>query len=162
MHTIRPAITDAVELLQRAETAYDNDNKETWRSLRADAKSVLTEAGLQQIGSGDYRLVYARPDGDRVLKVARNPLGTSENLAAVDNWQQAVRLEVDNRLAELYEHDPNGWWVLQERVTHTAPPSVQPLTHTLRAAGLSITDITIHNVGQRDDGTFVLFDYGGT
>ena len=159
---IHTTVSDAVELLKRAEAKYDAGNKDAWRALRADARTALTEAGLQRIGSGDYRVVYRLPNDDRVLKVAKNPLGTTENLAAADNWQQAVRLQVDEHLAELHEHDPDGWWLLQERVSQTAPPSVQPLKHTLRDAGVSIDEITIHNVGQRTDGSFVLFDYGGS
>jgi len=93
----------AIELFKQAETAYSAGHKHIWRALRSIAREMLTKSGFAHIGSGDYRTVYAIPDAPHVIKIAKNPLGVKENLAAVGNWRQAERLNVDCYLAELPE-----------------------------------------------------------
>ena len=122
---------------------------------------MLTKSGFSHIGSGDYRTVYAIPDAPRVIKIAKNTLGVKENLAAIENWRQAEQLNVDCYLAELHEYSSDGWWILQEHISETAPPTIAPLKDTLTEAGVTIAEVNRHNVGTRN-GSAILLDYGGS
>jgi hypothetical protein len=158
--TIPSAILPAIALFKQSEIAYNADQKDVWRSLRSTARKILTKSGCSRVGSGDYRVVYTLPDSPNVIKIARNPLGIEENLAAVNNWHKAERLNVNSRLAKLVEHEPNGWWILQEHVSETTPSSVATLKYELREAGLVINEVNRDSIGMRN-GSAVLLDYGG-
>ena len=146
-----------------AEEKYGTDNDE-WAAIRNKAKDILEEEGFEYIDTGTYRLVYKTPDGESVIKIAKNmKTGVLENQSSVENWFDAKDAGVTERLATLYEYDDEYRWILQEYVNNTSPDDtrIELLKDDLQQHSVHISEIDHWNTGKRSDGTAVLLDYGG-
>jgi len=155
-------INQSVNLMQKSEKAYKNDNKDKWSNLRTKAKELLKSNGYTYLGAGDYRFVYKLPDENKVLKLYRNSLGKRENKIECENFENAPKEIKENHLAEIYKSDFDGKWLIQEYIPHEcAANEAKELSNKLKDNNYYIAEINAWNVGKDNDGNIVAFDYAG-
>lgn len=156
-------LEEAVQLITvEAEEAYSNNNINQWKEKRSEAKQLLESNGYIYVGSGDYRMVYRYPDKMKVIKIPKFNLGKKENMSEHENWDRAPK-EIKNYLAEIYGYDWSGKWLVQEYLPtdSCSKNEAKQLRKRLRNNNFHIDEIDVWNVGKRNDGTIVAFDYAG-
>jgi mRNA-degrading endonuclease RelE of RelBE toxin-antitoxin system len=156
-------VKKAVQLITvDAEKAYSNDEYDEWSYIRDEAKELLKSNGYTYEGSGDYRMVYSYPNKNKVVKIPKLPIGQKENQSECENWDNAPS-DIKNQLAEIYDADWNGKWLIQEYIPieSCSKSEAKKLSNKLKNNNVYIAEIDVWNVGKRNDGTVVAFDYAG-
>lgn len=111
--------------------------------------------GLVYLGEGQSRAVFARPDGKTVLKLVFSSYGQDANRDEARAWSEAAP-RIRAHLVPVLDADPNGRWLVMERVT-PADPQIRLSPDAERdLLGCGFLDIAFHN--RADDGR--LLDYG--
>ncbi len=153
---------EAVNLIcEKSEEAYRNENKDKWSNLRQEAKELLKSNGYESFDGGTYRYVYKIPNQNKVLKIAKNNMGRKENRAEAENYYNAPK-SVKENLAEIFNDDLKGKWLIQEYIPNDCTPSeAKQLSKKLKDNNFYISEIDVWNVGKTKDGRVVAFDYAG-
>lgn len=142
------------------EVSYEDGEYDTVDQCRAIAKSD----GLEHVASGVGRDVFdvgpefRTADGDYVLKVARNLVGSHENRREIQTWER-IPEAARPFLAPVREHGV-GWLVMPKADVGPSTHQIQRLLSGLGEAGWGCDDANeAHNIGVVD-GHPVVIDYG--
>lgn len=182
MNVSEDIVSEIYELQKKRTSAYSDENDMNPREIKSEIQNLANENGYEKVGSGDYRVVYAKDEF--VVKIAWNRLGRKENEAEFRNWRNIKntpvrRIDGDGKikarryLAEVYEnyYDVGQFgWICMEKVSvgtdNVTTEEAGKLRERFSDAGISIAELKPYNMGRKqheDLGieTVAVFDYGG-
>lgn len=120
-----------------------------------DLRAWGAQKGLEYLGEGESRAVFALPDGKTVVKFVFSYYGADANRDEARAWQEASP-RIRRHLVPVLDVDPEGHWLVMERVT---PADVNARTpHAAVDALLACGFADINNRNLSADGR--LLDYG--
>lgn len=104
------------QLKKLVKTDIGEDYPKTWNI--EDFKKINSFSGrvkyceqhLQRLSSGSSRIVY-KIDDEKVLKLAKNKKGLSQNESEID---YGTEIYLEGIVARIFEYDENGLWVEME------------------------------------------------
>lgn len=144
--------------IQEDRIAYFRDVREG--DLDDLLPDLADEIGLPLLGYGSARMVFALSD-DKVLKVALTRYGMQANRRELF---AATRLP-QNLVAQVYEGDADGLWLVQERVqilddaSKDLRPRMWAISNDIREIiPQAQSDVHYGNFGYRRDGSLVMVD----
>jgi len=115
------------EMLDLREAEYGEFNTDEFRNMNSfAARKRYADEKLRRMGSGSGRLVYEFGP-DKVLKLARNPKGASQNELEIDLGHNDYYAK--DYVTEVYEYDEdNNLWLIAERAKKLTQTRFEQLT----------------------------------
>lgn len=111
---------------------------------------------MHNVKEGNTRTVIIRDNS--VIKIAKNHFGLKSNMKEYQTWESTH----NEHLAKIIDHSNDFYYIEMEKIVIPSLLKRIKISKRLKRLNeLGINDILWYNVGQRKDGTPVIFDYGG-
>ena len=126
---------------------YKRADKESWHSF---AESRLVD--------GNTRIVEIH--ADYVLKIAKNVFGIKANRKEVELTDKSTLF------AKVIDYSPDYFYLIMEKVSIPGILKRHRIAKDIRKklakTDIRVSDVMWYNVGEREDGSAAVFDYGGS